>query len=53
MADVRSQLAAVKAQISAELKRVASAAESEYQVAANREKEPTAQIDRAKQKWRR
>lgn len=49
MADVRSQLAAVKAQISAELKRVASAAESEYQVAANREKELTAQIDRAKQ----
>lgn len=49
MADVRSQLNAVKAQISAELKRVASAAESEYQVAANREKELASQIDKAKQ----
>jgi succinoglycan biosynthesis transport protein ExoP len=49
MADVRSQLAAVKAQITAELKRVASAAESEYQVAANREKELSAQIEKSKQ----
>ena len=49
MADVRSQLNAVKAQITAELKRVASAAESEYQVAANREKELSTQIEKSKQ----
>jgi polysaccharide biosynthesis transport protein len=49
MVDVRSQLNAVKGQITAELKRAASAAESEYQVAANREKELTAQIDKSKQ----
>jgi polysaccharide biosynthesis transport protein len=49
MVDVRSQLNAVKGQITAELKRAASAAESEYQVAANREKELTAQIEKSKQ----
>lgn len=49
MADVRSQLNAVKTQIAAELKRVASAAESEVQVATNREKELAAQIEKAKQ----
>jgi polysaccharide biosynthesis transport protein len=49
MVDVRSQLNAVKGQIAAELKRAASAAESEYQVAANREKELAAQIDKSKQ----
>jgi polysaccharide biosynthesis transport protein len=49
MTDVRSQLNAVKAQIAAELKRAASAAESEFQVAANREKELTAQIEKSKQ----
>jgi polysaccharide biosynthesis transport protein len=49
MIDVRSQLNAVKTQINAELKRVATAAESEYQVAANREKEVSAQIERARQ----
>ncbi len=49
MVDVRSQLNAVKTQITAELKRVATAAESEYQVASNREKEVSAQIEKAKQ----
>jgi polysaccharide biosynthesis transport protein len=49
MADVRSQLNAVKGQITAELKRVASAAESEVQVSQNREKELSSQIDKAKQ----
>ncbi len=49
MADVRSQLNAVKGQITAELKRVATAAESEFQVAANREKELLSQIEKAKQ----
>ncbi|MEQ1672685.1 MAG: GNVR domain-containing protein, partial [Hyphomicrobium sp.] len=49
MADVRSQLNAVKTQIAAELKRVASAAESEFPVATNREKELAAQIEKSKQ----
>ena len=49
MIDVRSQLNAVKTQINAELKRVATAAESEYQVAANREKEVSVQIEKSKQ----
>lgn len=49
MADVRSQLTAVKTQIAAELKRVASSAESEFQVASNREKELASQIEKAKQ----
>jgi polysaccharide biosynthesis transport protein len=49
MIDVRSQLNAVKTQINAELKRVATAAESEYQVAANREKEVSSQIEKARQ----
>jgi polysaccharide biosynthesis transport protein len=49
MIDVRSQLNAVKTQINAELKRIAIAAESEYQVAANREKEVSAQIEKSKQ----
>ena len=49
MVDVRSQLNAVKTQINAELKRAASAAESEFQVASNREKELSLQIEKAKQ----
>lgn len=49
MMDVRSQLTAVKGQINAELKRVAATAESEYQVASNREKELAELIEKAKQ----
>jgi uncharacterized protein involved in exopolysaccharide biosynthesis/Mrp family chromosome partitioning ATPase len=46
--DVRSQLAEVKAQINAELKRVATVAQSEYDVASNRERDLVQQLERAK-----
>lgn len=46
--EVRSQLAEVKAQINAELKRVATVAQSEYDVASNRERDLSQQLDRAK-----
>ena len=49
MIDVRSQLNSVKKQIAAELHRVATAAESEFQVSANRVKELAQQIDKSKQ----
>lgn len=47
--DVRSQISAVKAQIAAELKRVATAAESTYRIANNRATELESQLDKAKQ----
>ncbi len=47
--DVRSQLAEVKAQINAELKRIETVAKSDYQVASNREKDISAQFEQAKQ----
>lgn len=46
--EVRSQLAEVKAQINAELKRVATVAQSEFDVASNRERDLSQQLDRAK-----
>ncbi|MGL4397362.1 MAG: GumC family protein [Hyphomicrobium sp.] len=46
--EVRSQLAEVKSQIASELKRVAAAAQSEYQIASSREKGISEQLDRAK-----
>ncbi|MFI7716741.1 hypothetical protein ACIAN7_19535, partial [Acinetobacter baumannii] len=42
-------MAAVKAQIAAELKRVATTADSTYKVASNREAELERQLDKAKQ----
>ncbi len=39
MADVRSQVVAIKAQIAAELQRISTATQSEYQIATNRERE--------------
>ena len=48
LVEVRSQLAEVKTQITTELQRVASAAQNDYQVAANREKDLAAQIERTK-----
>lgn len=48
MVDVRSQLNEVKEQINAELKRVAAASQSEYQIAASREKDLAQQLERAK-----
>jgi uncharacterized protein involved in exopolysaccharide biosynthesis len=47
--DVRSQLAEVKVQINAELKRVAAAAASDYDVAVNRERDLNAQIEKTKE----
>lgn len=47
--EVRSQLAEVKAQINAELKRVATAAQAEHQIATNRERDISAQLERAKE----
>lgn len=47
--DVRSQLAEVKSQINAELKRIAVASQSEYQIAQARERELRAQIDKTKE----
>ena len=46
--EVRSQLAEVKTQISDELKRVASASQSEYQIATNRERDLSNQLETAK-----
>jgi succinoglycan biosynthesis transport protein ExoP len=51
--EVRSQLAAVKTQINAELQRIATAAESEYQIALNRERDIGAQLEKAKEEVRR
>lgn len=48
LVEVRSQLAEVKTQISAELKRVAIAAQAEYEIASNRERDISAQLDKAK-----
>ena len=47
--DVRSQLTEVKVQISAELKRIAASSQSEYQIASSRERDLSAQLDRAKE----
>ncbi|MEQ1717710.1 MAG: exopolysaccharide transport family protein [Hyphomicrobium sp.] len=47
--EVRSQLTEVKAQINAELKRVATAAQAEYQIASSRERDISAQLERAKE----
>lgn len=46
--EVRSQLAEVKAQIAAELKRVATAAQADYEIAKNREREVSEQLEKAK-----
>jgi succinoglycan biosynthesis transport protein ExoP len=46
--DVRSQLNEVKAQINAELKRIATASQAEYQIATNREKEISSQLEKSK-----
>ena len=51
--EVRSQLAAVKTQINAELQRIATAAESEYQIALNRERDIGVQLEKAKEEVRR
>lgn len=47
--EVRSQLAEVKAQIAAELKRVSTAAQAEFQIASSRERDISAQLERAKE----
>lgn len=47
--NARAELRAVKAQIATELKRLATAAESDYQRASDREKELAEQIDKTKQ----
>lgn len=47
--DVRSQMTAVRAQITAELKRVATAAESAHRVASSRVAELEKQLEKAKQ----
>ena len=49
LVEVRSQLAEVKTQINAELKRIAASAESEYRVALNRERDLGAQLEKAKE----
>ncbi|MEQ1711167.1 MAG: exopolysaccharide transport family protein [Hyphomicrobium sp.] len=46
--EVRSQSAEIRAQISAELKRIATSSKNEQQIASNREREITATLDRAK-----
>jgi uncharacterized protein involved in exopolysaccharide biosynthesis len=46
--EVRSQLAAVKTQINAELQRIATGAEGEYQIALNRERDLGAQLEKTK-----
>lgn len=53
LVEVRSQLAEVKTQIKAELKRVATAAQAEHQIAENRERELASQLERAKEEVRR
>ena len=49
LVDVRSQLAEVKSQINAELKRVAAASLSEYQISTSRERDIAAQLEKAKE----
>ena len=51
--EVRSQLAAVKTQINAELQRIATGAEGEYQIALSRERDIGAQLEKAKEEVRR
>lgn len=46
--EVRSQLAEVKAQINAELKRIAAAAQADFQIATSRERDISTQLERAK-----
>lgn len=46
--EVRSQLAEVKSQIAAELKRVATASDADFKIATNREREIATQLDKAK-----
>lgn len=46
--EVRSQSAEIRAQIAAELKRIATSARNEQQIASNREREITATLERAK-----
>lgn len=46
--EVRSQVAEIKSQIAAELKRIASSAQNEQQIALNREREIAATLERAK-----
>lgn len=48
LVDVRSQLSEVSAQIEIELKRVAEAAKSEYEIATSRERELSRTLERAK-----
>ncbi len=47
--DIRSQLAEVKAQINAELKRIATSSQSENQIAISRERDVSAQLEKAKE----
>ena len=47
--DVRSQLAEVNAQINAELKRIAASSGSEYQISTSRERDISAQLEKAKE----
>ena len=47
--EVRSQLVEIKAQIAAELKRIGASANNDYQIAANRERELTANLERLKE----
>ncbi len=47
--DVRSQLKEIEAQISAELKRIAAAARSEFEIASNRERELVRTIETSKE----
>jgi uncharacterized protein involved in exopolysaccharide biosynthesis/Mrp family chromosome partitioning ATPase len=46
--EVRSQVAEIRNQIAAELKRIATSARSEQQIAQNRERDISAQLERAK-----
>ncbi len=46
--EVRSQSAEIRAQIAAELKRIATSAKNEQQIASNREREITATLERSK-----
>jgi uncharacterized protein involved in exopolysaccharide biosynthesis/Mrp family chromosome partitioning ATPase len=49
LVEVRSQLAEVKKQINAELKRITASAGSDYGVAVNRERDLSAQLEKAKE----
>jgi Mrp family chromosome partitioning ATPase len=51
--EVRSQLAAVKKQINAELDRIAASAKGEYQIAQNLERDLNAQLEKTKVEVRR